>query len=204
MAERQLNHFTDLSHLLPATTNVVIADLVEVVLLLIALDRLTLAVDDGVLSNYAVLRRVDLDDFEFYLPHATAHDEEVTLPNGPVGFPEVWGEENIEERPGEALDGIGDRKDRDPLGLFLLSDLWEPGSLLQRDSTHIFDIRARVDGDDIAVLDPQVVADNPVDAGTAVIEVIVGQDDQHGVLPLLAADQHCVTTEQLEGIHGVI
>jgi hypothetical protein len=61
-----------------------------------------------------------------------------------------------------------------------------------------------VDGDDVAVLDAQVVADDAVDAGAAVIEVVVGEHDQHGVLPLLAADQHRVTTEELEGLHGVI
>jgi hypothetical protein len=61
-----------------------------------------------------------------------------------------------------------------------------------------------VDGDDVAVLDPQVVADNPVDAGAAVIEIIVGKDDQHGILPLLAANQHSVATEELERFHCVV
>jgi hypothetical protein len=61
-----------------------------------------------------------------------------------------------------------------------------------------------VDGNDVAVLDAEVVADHAVDAGTAVIQVIVGEDDQHGILPLLAADQHCVATEQLERLHGVV
>ena len=61
-----------------------------------------------------------------------------------------------------------------------------------------------MDGDDVAVLDPQVVADNPVDASTAVIKVVVGEDNQHGVLPLLAANQHRVATEKLERLHCVI
>jgi hypothetical protein len=61
-----------------------------------------------------------------------------------------------------------------------------------------------VNGDDIAVLDAEVVAHNTVDAGTAVIEIIVGQDNQHSVLALLALDQNCVTTEELEGLHGVV
>lgn len=61
-----------------------------------------------------------------------------------------------------------------------------------------------MNGDNIAVLDAKVVAHNTVDAGTAVIEIIIGQDNQHSVLALLALDQNCVTTEELEGLHGVV
>lgn len=70
--------------------------------------------------------------------------------------------------------------------------------------TYIFNIGARVNGDDIAVLHTEVVADNTVDAGTSVIEIIIGQDNQHSVLALLALDQDCVTTEELESLHGVV
>ena len=61
-----------------------------------------------------------------------------------------------------------------------------------------------MDGDNITVLDTQVVADDTVDAGAAIIEVVVGKDDQNGVLSLLATDQHGVATEELEGVHGVV
>jgi hypothetical protein len=61
-----------------------------------------------------------------------------------------------------------------------------------------------VDGDDVTVLDAQVVTDDPVDASAAVIQVVVGQDDQDGVLPLLAADKDGVATEELESLHGVV
>jgi hypothetical protein len=132
MPERQLDHFADLSHLLAATTDIIVADLVEVVLLLIALDGLALAVDDGVLSHNAVLRRVDLDDLELDLPHAATHDEEIALPDGPVGFPEVGSEEDIEQGPRDALDGIGDGKDGDTLGLFGLLALQTPQCLLKK------------------------------------------------------------------------
>lgn len=61
-----------------------------------------------------------------------------------------------------------------------------------------------MDGDDIAVLHTEVVADNTVDAGTAIVEIIIGQDNQHSVFALLALDQDCVTTEELESFHGVV
>ena len=54
------------------------------------------------------------------------------------------------------------------------------------------------------MLDAQVVSHNTVDASTAVIEIVIGQDDEDGVFPLLALDQDCVTTEQLERVHGVV
>ncbi|MDA4132646.1 MAG: hypothetical protein OK454_05920 [Thaumarchaeota archaeon] len=46
--------------------------------------------------------------------------------------------------------------------------------------------------------------DNAVQAGAAVIEIIIGKDDQNGILPLLAPDEDGVTTEQLESLHGVV
>lgn len=70
--------------------------------------------------------------------------------------------------------------------------------------TYIFDVRARVDGDDIAMLHAEVVANDAVQASAAVIQVIIGENDQDGVLPLLAADEDGVTAEQLESVHGVV
>jgi hypothetical protein len=75
MSERKLNHLSNLGHLLSASTNVVVANLVEVVLLLVALNGLTLAVNDSILCNNTVLWGIDLDDLELYLPHTTADNE---------------------------------------------------------------------------------------------------------------------------------
>ena len=70
--------------------------------------------------------------------------------------------------------------------------------------THVFDIRARVDRDDVAVLDTKIVADNTVQPSAAIIEIIVGQHDEHGVLSLLAPNQDCVAAEELKRLHGVV
>ena len=61
-----------------------------------------------------------------------------------------------------------------------------------------------MNGDDIAMLDPKVVANHPVNAGASIIQIVVGEDDQDSVLALLALDQDCVTTEQLKCFHGVV
>ena len=68
--------------------------------------------------------------------------------------------------------------------------------------THVFDIGARVDGDHVTVLDAKVVADDTVDASAAVIELLVGEDDEHRVLSLLASNEDGVASEKLESVHG--
>ena len=62
---------------------------------------------------------------------------------------------------------------------------------------YIFDIWARMDSDDVAVLDTQVVANHTVHASASIIQIIICQYDQDGIFPLLALDKHCVPPEQL-------
>jgi hypothetical protein len=52
------------------------------------------------------------------------------------------------------------------------------------------------------MLDPEVVADNTVDASAAVIKLLIREDDKDGVLALLATNEHGVTTEELQRVHG--
>jgi hypothetical protein len=72
----------------------------------------------------------------------------------------------------------------------------------QRWSTDIFDIGTRVDGDHVTMLDSQVVTNDSVDAGAAIIELIIGEDDEDSVLSLLASNEDGVTTEELELVHS--
>lgn len=59
-----------------------------------------------------------------------------------------------------------------------------------------------MDGNHVTVLDSQVVTNNSVDASATVIELLVSEDDEDGVLSLLASNQDGVATEELELIHG--
>jgi len=63
--------------------------------------------------------------------------------------------------------------------------------------TNVFDVRTRVNCDDVAVLDTQVVANHTVHASASIIQIIICQYDQDGIFPLLALDKHCVPPEQL-------
>jgi hypothetical protein len=69
---------------------------------------------------------------------------------------------------------------------------------------YVFDVWARVHCDDVAVLDTQVMPNNPVHAGASIIEIVIGQNDQDSILPLLALHEYCVPSEQLEGVHCVV
>jgi hypothetical protein len=182
MSERKLNHLSDLGHLLSASTNVIITNLVEVVLFLVSLDRLTLAVNNSILCDDTILGRIDLDNLEFYLSHTTADDKQVSLANRSVSFSEVGSEENVEQGTGDTLDGISNGENSNSLG--------------------VFDIRARVDGDHITVLDSQIVTNDSVDASAAIIEFLVGKNDEDGVLSLLASNQNGITSEKLELVHS--
>lgn len=70
--------------------------------------------------------------------------------------------------------------------------------------THIFDIGARGDSNSITSLDTQVVADDTVDASSAILDVLVRKDNQDSVLAFLAAGKDGVTTEQLKKLHGLL
>jgi hypothetical protein len=59
-----------------------------------------------------------------------------------------------------------------------------------------------VDGDHVTVLDAEVVAHHSVDASAAIVQLLIGEDDQDGVLSLLAADENGVAAEELESLHG--
>ena len=74
----------------------------------------------------------------------------------------------------------------------------------KRKRTYVFNVRARVDSDQITVLDTEVMSDNTVDANAAVIELVIGQHDQDGILPHLTLHQNRITPEKLQGIHSVV
>jgi hypothetical protein len=71
-------------------------------------------------------------------------------------------------------------------------------------ATHVFDVRAGVNGNNVAVLDTKVVADNTVDAGLTIFKIVVCENDQDGILALLSLDQNSVATEVGEGDDGVV
>ncbi len=60
---------------------------------------------------------------------------------------------------------------------------------------YVFDVRAGVDCDDVSVLDTKIVSHDTVQPCTTIIEIIIGQHDQHCVLSLFALNKDCITAE---------
>jgi hypothetical protein len=116
VAQRQLDELADLRELLAAAADVVIADVVHR-LFVLAVDRVALAVDDGVRRDDAARLRVGLNDLELDLAHAALAGEEVALVDRAVGLHEVRLEEDLEEVAGDALDCVIDGQDVDALAV---------------------------------------------------------------------------------------
>ncbi len=70
--------------------------------------------------------------------------------------------------------------------------------------TYVFDIWTRIDGNDIAMFDPEIVTNDPIHSCTPVIKVVLREDNEHSVLSLLSFDQDCITTEKSKSFHGVV
>jgi hypothetical protein len=138
MTEGEFDELANLGELLAAATDVVVADLGQVVLLVLALDRLALSVDNRVLRDDAVLGRVRLDDLELDAPRSALGEEDVALADGTVRLEEVGLEEDVEDVARETLDRVVEGEDVDALA--------------------VLDVVARVDGAEVAELDAQVVA----------------------------------------------
>jgi hypothetical protein len=101
VTERKLDELTDLSKLLAATSDVVVTNVCEVRLLVLALDGLALGVDDGVLSNDTVLGGIRLDNLELNTPRSSLGEESVALADGAVSLEEVGLEEDVEDVTGK-------------------------------------------------------------------------------------------------------
>ena len=89
MSEWKLNHFTDLGHLLTASTNVIIANLLSIVLI-VTIDGLSLIKQGGLVSDNSILRWVHIDDLELYGAESTPHNEGVVLLDWTECVLEVW------------------------------------------------------------------------------------------------------------------
>jgi hypothetical protein len=111
MAEWQLYQLTDLRELLSTSSNIIVTDLVEVVLLVLTVERITLAKDDSVLCNDTALWWVKLDNLELCLFLERRSDgKDVANVYWSVCFQKVLLEVNLEEVTGETFDGVGNWK----------------------------------------------------------------------------------------------
>jgi hypothetical protein len=60
-----------------------------------------------------------------------------------------------------------------------------------------------MDSDDISQTNTNIGSNNTVDAGHAVIEIVIGEDDENSVFSLLSLDEDGITSEKTECLHRV-
>lgn len=100
---------------------------------------------------------ISFDDFELDRPHASPHDESIPRVDGPVGLEEVGLEVDLEPVACEALHGVVNGQDVDPLA--------------------VLDVGAGLDGNHVAKADTQVVAHNSVHANLNKLEIKIHNQD---------------------------
>mmetsp|Transcript_34560 Transcript_34560/g.55751 ORF Transcript_34560/g.55751 Transcript_34560/m.55751 type:complete len:456 (-) Transcript_34560:86-1453(-) len=182
VSQRKLDNLADLCKLLAYTTNIVIANVIQTVLV-VALDGLALTKNHRVGCNDAKVSWINLDDLELNGAHTTTNKEEIVLAHGAVGLKEIGLEESLEKVASDTLNGIIDRKHVDALA--------------------ILDVGARLHVDHVAQTHLEILADDLVHANLGLLACVVGKHDAYRILALFALDLDGVSAEKLKGGHGV-
>jgi hypothetical protein len=68
---------------------------------------------------------------------------------------------------------------------------------LEISNTHIFDVWAWVNSDNIAVFDAEIMSYDTVHTRAPIIQFIICEDNENSVLALLALHENGIATEQL-------
>jgi len=180
MPQRQLDHFSDCCHLLPAATNVVVANVVQL-LLFFSVDGFSFSVEYGAGRHYAVLFGLSSYYLELHRLETSSHVEEVSLFDWSVGVFEVGDEVGFSEITGNALNGVSE---------------WE-----NVDFGEVGHISCRFDLDNVSQTDPQVFSDGFVQSYFAVIQLVINEGHHQGLFSLLPLDEYGVALENLQLCH---
>ena len=110
MPERELNHLTNLGHLLTAATNVIVADAIEF-FFVFALDWFTLVKDHRVGADDAKFSWISFDNLELNRLHTLSYEESVALLDRSVAIFKVGDEVSLCQVAGNTFDAVFERKD---------------------------------------------------------------------------------------------
>mmetsp|Transcript_24072 Transcript_24072/g.37883 ORF Transcript_24072/g.37883 Transcript_24072/m.37883 type:complete len:252 (+) Transcript_24072:1544-2299(+) len=91
VTERELDHLTNGSKLLSNTTNILVAN-IKALLMVLPLDWISVAMDNSFWSHntvLAVIGSIDLHDLELHRAETLTDDESITFPDRTVSFQEV-------------------------------------------------------------------------------------------------------------------
>mmetsp|Transcript_1727 Transcript_1727/g.4031 ORF Transcript_1727/g.4031 Transcript_1727/m.4031 type:complete len:777 (+) Transcript_1727:352-2682(+) len=176
----KFNHFTDLCHLLAASTNIIVTNIIHL-FFVFTLHWISLAVNDSVGGHDTVGRGIRFHDFEFDGMHGRTNQKEISLFDRTVGLQKIRLQINLKEISGNSLNGVVQRQDVDALP--------------------VGNIATGRDGNDVGQTDSQVLSDHLVHANVGVVAGFVRQDNANGIASLLSLDQDGVATKELELFH---
>ena len=183
MPEWQLDHLTDLGHLLTATTDIIVADLLGVVLI-VAADRFTLVEEGSRRCDDTELARLHVHDLELNGAETTSDKEGIVLLDWTVAVFEVGDEVGLRDVASDSLDRVGEGKHVDLGGVGHVAG-------------------HRVDRDGVTDANTKIAPYNLVHKDVHVLRLLrlVGQGDGNRLLSLFAFEDHSVTLEYLELVH---
>jgi len=187
MSERKLNHFSNLSHLLISSTDIVVTNLLSS-LFVVTLNGFSFVKELGVIGDNASLVDSTLvlngNDLEFDgLEVVFRYDEAISNADGSEVLLEVRNQVGLSNVSTESFNSVTERQDMD-----LLSVLH-------------FTCRSNLDG--VTHGDSQVSSDALVGADFFVLHgfIFTSDDSTEGLLSLLTLHDDVVTLENVELVH---
>jgi hypothetical protein len=180
MSERKFDHFSNSSHLFPASTNIIVSHIVELFLVL-TIDRLSLRVKHSIGGNNTELLGLSRNDLELDWLEIAANQEEISLLDRPICVLEVGDEVGLGEITLDAFNGIGKGK--------------------HVDFGEIGDIAGRSDHYNVSESDSKILPDSLVHPDFGIIELVIDERNHQGLFALLSLDENGVPFEDLELRH---
>ena len=156
MSQRKFDHFSNGSPLFSASSDIVIADIIKLFLIL-AIDWLSFSVEHGVRSNYSELFGLSCYNFELNWLEVSSNDEKISFLHWSVSIFEVRDEVGFCEISLNALDGVCKGQDVD------FGEIW--------------DISCCSDLHNISKSYSEVFADCFVHPDFRVFELVINQSD---------------------------
>jgi hypothetical protein len=150
MSEGEFDHLSDSGHLLSATSDIIITNIIKFFLVL-SIDRLSFSIEHGVRCNDTEFFGFGGDDLELDGFEVTSDDEKVSFFDGTVGILEVRDQVGFGEVTRNSLDGVLEREDVN--------------------FSQIGDISCRLDLHNITETDSKVFADGFVHSDFSLLEL---------------------------------
>mmetsp|Transcript_26025 Transcript_26025/g.29787 ORF Transcript_26025/g.29787 Transcript_26025/m.29787 type:complete len:462 (-) Transcript_26025:596-1981(-) len=180
MSQGQLDHFTNLSHLSSASSNIIISDIIQSIFVF-SLDGFSFVEQHGVGSNNTVFSRFGLDNLKFNRSETTSDQEQIALTDRSVGILEIGDQVGAGQISSQAFDGVIDGQNVN--------------------SVTVGDISTRVNTDNISKSDTEIFSDHFVHSDLLVFEIFVGQGDTDSVVSFFTLQNDGISSEDFQFVH---